>query len=145
MATAVVGDHAEALLHQEQHLGVPGVGVERPAVREHYRTARAPVLVEDARAVLGRHEMALLRLAASGRCGFSGDRRQRRHRCHRGGSGAHGAANQQLAARCVVLGLILGLGGGVRHKEISLQDWFRLFELSAQRVSARFAASAAME
>lgn len=123
MATAVVGDHAEALLHQEQHLGVPGVGVERPAVREHHRTARTPVLVEDARAVLGRHEMALLRLAARGRCGLSYGGRQRGHRSHRCGGGAHRAADQQLAARGARLVQLFSvlLGDDVRH-ELFLQN-----------------------
>ena len=42
----VVRDHAVAVLHEEQHLCVPCVGVQRPAVREHDRAADAPVLVE---------------------------------------------------------------------------------------------------
>lgn len=38
---------------EEEHLPVPGVGVQRPAVREHHGRALAPVLVVDLGAVLG--------------------------------------------------------------------------------------------
>ena len=50
-AAPVVGDHAVAVLEEEQHLGVPVVARKRPAVTEDDRLARAPVLVEDLRAV----------------------------------------------------------------------------------------------
>ena len=53
MATTVVCDHAEAVLREEKHLAVPSVGAQRPAVRERYDRAFAPVLVVDFRAVLG--------------------------------------------------------------------------------------------
>ena len=47
MATPVVCDDAVAVLRQEQHLAVPGVGVQWPAVRERHDRALAPVLVVD--------------------------------------------------------------------------------------------------
>ena len=47
MPAPVVGDDAVAVLQEEQHLGVPVVGRQRPAVAEDDRLARAPVLVED--------------------------------------------------------------------------------------------------
>ena len=47
MAAPVVGDDAVATLEEEQHLGVPVIGRQRPAVTEDNRLARAPVLVED--------------------------------------------------------------------------------------------------
>ena len=56
VAAPVMGDDAVAVLQEEQHLGVPVVGRQRPAVAEHDRLARAPVLVEDLRAVGGRDE-----------------------------------------------------------------------------------------
>jgi hypothetical protein len=53
MTATVVRDHPKAVLCQEQHLAVPGVGVQRPAVREGDDRAGAPVLVVDLGAVLG--------------------------------------------------------------------------------------------
>src|SRR5260370_28135503 len=53
MATSVVRNHAEAVLREEKHLAVPSVGAQRPAVRERYGRALAPVLVVDFGAVLG--------------------------------------------------------------------------------------------
>ncbi len=53
MAAAVMGDDAIAVLEEEQHLRVPVVGRQRPAVAEHDGLTRAPVLVEDLDAVLG--------------------------------------------------------------------------------------------
>ena len=53
VAAAVMGDDAKAVVEEEQHLRVPVVGRQRPAVAEHDRLARAPVLVEDLDAVLG--------------------------------------------------------------------------------------------
>src|SRR5262249_40270302 len=52
VAAAVVRDHAEAALREEEQLAVPGVGVERPAVREGDDRALAPVLVVELRPVL---------------------------------------------------------------------------------------------
>ena len=54
MAVTVVRNHAEAVLREEQHLAVPSVGVQRPAVRERYDRAFSPVFVVDLRAVFGR-------------------------------------------------------------------------------------------
>ena len=58
VAAPVVGDDAVALLDEEEHLGVPVVGAQRPAVVEHDRLGvlRAPVLVEDVGVVLGGDE-----------------------------------------------------------------------------------------
>ena len=53
MSAPVVGDDAVALLEEEQHLGVPVVGRQGPAVAEHDGLALAPVLVEDLDAVFG--------------------------------------------------------------------------------------------
>ena len=53
VAAAGVGDDPIAVIEEEQHLGVPVVGRQRPAVAEDDRLARAPVLVEDLRAVRG--------------------------------------------------------------------------------------------
>ena len=53
MAAAVMGDNAVAVSAEEHHLGVPGVGRERPAMREQDRLPIAPVLIENLRAVLG--------------------------------------------------------------------------------------------
>src|SRR5690606_15940677 len=48
-----VSDDPEALLREEKHLPVPGIRVQRPAVREGDDRALAPVLVIDIRAVPG--------------------------------------------------------------------------------------------
>ena len=47
MAAPVVRDDAEAVLCEEEHLAVPHVGVQRPAMRERNDRATAPVLVVD--------------------------------------------------------------------------------------------------
>ena len=63
MAAAVMRDDAEAVLREEQHLAVPRVGVQRPAVRERDDRALAPVLVVDLRSVFGgdgAHDISLL-------------------------------------------------------------------------------------
>ena len=52
MAAPVVRDDAIAALAEEQHLPVPVVRAERPAMREHDRLSRAPVLVENLCSVL---------------------------------------------------------------------------------------------
>ncbi|MNC74090.1 hypothetical protein D3C75_1253860 [compost metagenome] len=54
MASPVVGDHAVTVGEEEQQLGIPVVGAERPAVVEvdDRCVTRAPVLVEDLYAVL---------------------------------------------------------------------------------------------
>src|SRR5208337_1172455 len=53
MAAAVMGDHAKTLAEEEEHLRVPIVRRERPAMAEHDGLTRAPVLVEDLDAVRG--------------------------------------------------------------------------------------------
>jgi len=57
VSAAVMGDDAVAVLQKKQHLGVPIVARKRPTVAEDDRRARAPVLVEDVRAV-GRGDRA---------------------------------------------------------------------------------------
>lgn len=54
MAAPVMRDDAVALAEEEQHLVVPVVRAERPAMMEHdgLRVFRTPVLVEDPGAVL---------------------------------------------------------------------------------------------
>jgi hypothetical protein len=53
MATTIVRNHAEPVLGKEKHLTVPGVGAQRPTVRERYDRAFAPVLVVNFGSVLG--------------------------------------------------------------------------------------------
>lgn len=48
----VVRNAPEPALGQEEHLALPAVAVQRPAVREHHHGARAPVLVVNFRPVL---------------------------------------------------------------------------------------------
>src|SRR5262249_60087145 len=54
MAATVDTDHAIAMVDEEQHLGIPVVGAERPAMMEDNRLAVAPVLVKNLDAILGR-------------------------------------------------------------------------------------------
>src|SRR5580698_4916258 len=52
--TAPVGrDDSKALLTEVQHLSIPVVRGERPAVAEHYGLSLAPVFVENLRTVFG--------------------------------------------------------------------------------------------
>ena len=53
MAAAVIGDDAKAAIEEEQHLRVPIVGRQRPAMADHDGLAGAPVLVENLGAVFG--------------------------------------------------------------------------------------------
>src|SRR5438105_12068522 len=53
MAPPVMGDHTEALAEKEEHLSVPIVRRERPAMAEHDGLTRTPVLVENIGAVAG--------------------------------------------------------------------------------------------
>jgi hypothetical protein len=55
MTAAVVGDHPKSVHQEEQHLVVPVVRRQGPAMVEHDRRCvfRSPVLVEDVRSVLG--------------------------------------------------------------------------------------------
>ena len=58
VAAPVMGHHAVAVLHEEQHLRVPVVRRQRPAVVEHDRLGvlGTPILVEDLDAVFGGDE-----------------------------------------------------------------------------------------
>ena len=58
VAAAIMRDDPVAVVQEEQHLVVPVVGAERPAVVEddRLRVLRTPVLVEDLGAVLGGDE-----------------------------------------------------------------------------------------
>jgi hypothetical protein len=68
VSAPVMGDHAVAVLQEEQHLVIPIVARQRPAVAEHDGLARAPVLKEDLRAV-GRRDRAHAMLPpGSARC-----------------------------------------------------------------------------
>src|ERR1700686_2357191 len=53
VAATVSRDRAVAIGGDKDHLVVPHVGIERPAVAEDDRLAGSPVLVEDLGAVLG--------------------------------------------------------------------------------------------
>ena len=55
MAAAVMGDDAIAVIEEEQHLIVPVIGRQRPAMAEHDGLTFAPVLVEDLNAVFCLH------------------------------------------------------------------------------------------
>src|SRR5258707_8508024 len=71
VTSPVVSDDSIALPAEEQHLSVPVVRAERPAVTEHYGLALSPVLVEDMRAVFYRergHKGSSLVVILS--CGF---------------------------------------------------------------------------
>src|SRR5262249_48332432 len=46
---------AISVLGEKQHLTVPGIGVQRPTVRERYGWALAPVFVVDCCTVFGRN------------------------------------------------------------------------------------------
>src|SRR5258705_4667393 len=54
MPPTIMGYDAIALLYEEQHLVIPIIGRQRPAVTEHDRLTLAPILVEDLNAVFGR-------------------------------------------------------------------------------------------
>src|SRR5688500_7137787 len=47
MPTPVMRDHTIALCKEEQQLRVPVVGGKRPAMAEHDRLARTPILVKN--------------------------------------------------------------------------------------------------
>src|SRR5437867_5639965 len=53
MSAPVIGYDAIAVLEEEQHLRVPIIGRQRPAVAKHDGLTFAPVLVEDLNAVFG--------------------------------------------------------------------------------------------
>src|SRR6267378_2642698 len=51
MSAPVVGYDAIAVLEEEQHLRVPIIGRQRPAVAENNRLSLTPVLVVDLRSI----------------------------------------------------------------------------------------------
>src|SRR6516162_38268 len=56
-------DDPETLLRQEEHLAIPGVSVERPAVRKRNSRSSAPVLVVNLPSIFrcdGAHDTLLL-------------------------------------------------------------------------------------
>ena len=53
MAAPVMSDDPVALAKEEQHLGVPIISRERPAMAEHDGLSLTPILVENFDAVLG--------------------------------------------------------------------------------------------
>src|SRR3974377_294856 len=71
MAAAVDSHHAIAVVKEEQHLGIPVVATERPAMVEDNGLALAPISVEDLDAVPGRDRVHGLRSVATvGKTGF---------------------------------------------------------------------------
>jgi hypothetical protein len=48
-----MSDDAKAVIEEEQHLRIPVIGRQRPAMAEHDRLTFAPVLVVDFDTVLG--------------------------------------------------------------------------------------------
>ncbi|MNT33001.1 hypothetical protein D3C72_1689100 [compost metagenome] len=52
MTATVVGDDAVPLGEEEQHLRIPIVRTQRPAVVEHDGLTAAPVFVENLRAII---------------------------------------------------------------------------------------------
>ena len=71
MTAAIMGDHTKALAEEEEHLRVPVVRRERPAMAEDDGLSCAPVLIEDLGAVLGGDHVGSVHCRAAG--------------CHRGG------------------------------------------------------------
>src|ERR1700758_397977 len=82
MAAPVMGYDAIAVLEEEQHLRVPIIGRQRPAVAEHDGLTFAPVLVEDLNAVFGgdRSHAGLLWRCVGARIEETFDERERRVR-----------------------------------------------------------------
>src|SRR5216683_5826021 len=63
VTSPVMRDDSIALLAEEQHLSVPVIRGERPAMTEHYGLALSPVLVVDVRTVFCRergHKISLV-------------------------------------------------------------------------------------
>src|ERR1700687_1461246 len=55
MPPPVMRDHAIAALPEKQHLPIPVVPAQWPAMRKHDRPSCAPILIENFRAVFGRN------------------------------------------------------------------------------------------
>src|SRR5258708_3063105 len=62
MAAPVVGEHAEAFAEEEQHLRVPIIGRQRPAVAKHDGLPLSPVLIVNLRAVFGSDSAHILEI-----------------------------------------------------------------------------------
>src|SRR6202453_3082895 len=64
MAAAVMRDDAIAVIEEEQHLRVPIVGRQRPAMAEYDRLTFPPILVENLHTVLGlnKHNVASIQM-----------------------------------------------------------------------------------
>jgi hypothetical protein len=72
MAAPVMRDDAIALLHEEEHLGVPIIARQWPSVMEHdgLRVPWAPVLVKDFDPIAGcyeRHAVSLVMVSVAGK------------------------------------------------------------------------------
>lgn len=53
MPATIMCDDAVAPLTEKQHLCVPGVGIQRPAVGKRYDRARSPVFKINRRSIFG--------------------------------------------------------------------------------------------
>ncbi|MNS96768.1 hypothetical protein D3C72_1310830 [compost metagenome] len=100
MATAIMRHGAETRAGHEQHLRLPAIGTQRPAMTEHHGPTRSPILVVELRAVAG-GDVAAVRLARcrgagplGSLCGFGAAGKAGGHQ--RGGCG--GATEQQVTA-----------------------------------------------
>src|ERR1700684_3366178 len=51
VATAIMGDHAITMFQEEQHLVVPVVRAERPAMTENHGLSGTPILIKNRRAI----------------------------------------------------------------------------------------------
>src|SRR5712692_3898709 len=101
VAASVMGDDAIAVFEEEQHLRVPIIGRQRPAMAEHDGLTLAPVLIENLNAVFGGdrvHGTCSLGTSGGGRprLGICGKRR----RWHGRGGNRGGARDQEVSARC---------------------------------------------
>ena len=107
MAATVMRDDAITLAQEEQHLRVPVVRRKRPAVAEHDRLTRTPVLVENLNTVLG-YNLAHATLSLASSRGFIGSashcfKSNRFSQCDIAVLGA--SANRSLAACLRAVGL----------------------------------------
>src|SRR6476646_6533116 len=76
MTSAVMSYDAIAVLEEKQHLRIPVIGRQRPAMTEHDGLTFAPVLVKDLDAVFGRnrsHRYLLYGKSAECSSRFTGD------------------------------------------------------------------------
>src|SRR5579883_2394793 len=62
MPTPIVRNNAKPVVEEEHHVGIPVVRREWPAVAEHDRRTRTPVLVIDLGLVVGCNEAHFFRL-----------------------------------------------------------------------------------